>query len=1054
MYFTHLHTHSHYSLLDGMNRIDDIISWAEKMGVNSIALTDHGVLYGAIEFYIKAKEKGIKPIIGCEMYLAPRSRFDKTPKVDTKFYHLILLAKNYEGYKNLLKLVTIAELEGFYYRPRIDKEVLKQNSEGLIALSACLRGEIPQALLNNDYELAKKLVTEYKEIFGEENFYLELQDHPELEEQNKVNELLYQLAKETNTGVVLTCDSHYPLKEDKNVHEVLLAIQTGSDTSSDDRLTMVHTDLHLKTLEEILPRYQDKPDLFQNIEKIVNACNLEIPLETLIFPQYDTPDNKPAFDYLKELAYENFSKMYFDDPDEAKKRLDYELEVIRKTNFADYFLVIRDIVRFAEENKILTNTRGSAAGSLAAYVLGITHIDPIKYDLYFERFLNPERIEPPDIDLDVADDRRQDIINYISQKYGPDHVAQVLTFGIMKSRLAVRDVNRALGHPYSLGDQIAKLIPQNLKIDDALNTVPELKQLYETNNDVKEVIDIARRLEGLARHASTHAAGVVIAPEPMVNFAPLQHSSRSEKEIVTQYEMNSLKHVGLVKIDILGLANLTIIRNALRIIRKVYDTEIDLDSLGFDDKKVYQLLSRGETIGVFQVESEGMRKYLKDLKPSSLEDIIAMLALYRPGPMELIPQFIRRKHGEEKYSYLHPALKPILEKTYGIMVYQEQLMKIAHDLAGFSLGEADILRKAVGKKIKTLLEAQREKMINGMIKNGVKKETALQIWEWVEPFARYGFNKGHSASYARITYQTAWLKAHYPDAYMAALLTSDFGNLDRIAIEVKECERLGIKVLPPSVNYSFVEFGVDKDTHNILFALSAIKNVGTGVAQMIQDERQKNGPFKNLSDFLKRIPRQVLNRKTLESLIKSGALDCFGSRELMVNKLDELLALSYKLNEDSNSLQMGLFHEDNDDILARLGEAPPINKTQRLLWEREYLGIYLTGHPLDDYKNIIGKVALTASQISNIALGTKVKVCGFVSRIQKVRTKSGQLMVFSQVSDYNKSIEVIFFPTVLATYGENLGEDKIVIVEGRIDRRNGEYQIIGDRVEEIKPLET
>ena len=1054
MYFTHLHTHSHYSLLDGMNRIDDIISWAEKMGVNSIALTDHGVLYGAIEFYIKAKEKGIKPIIGCEMYLAPRSRFDKTPKVDTKFYHLILLAKNYEGYKNLLKLVTIAELEGFYYRPRIDKEVLKQNSEGLIALSACLRGEIPQALLNNDYELAKKLVAEYKEIFGEENFYLELQDHPELEEQNKVNELLYQLAKETNTGVVLTCDSHYPLREDKNVHEVLLAIQTGSDTSSDDRLTMVHTDLHLKTLEEILPRYQDKPDLFQNIEKIVNACNLEIPLETLIFPQYDTPDNKPAFDYLKELAYENFSKMHFDDPDEAKKRLDYELEVIRKTNFADYFLVIRDIVRFAEENKILTNTRGSAAGSLVAYVLGITHIDPIKYDLYFERFLNPERIEPPDIDLDVADNRRQDIINYISQKYGPDHVAQVLTFGIMKSRLAVRDVNRALGHPYSLGDQIAKLIPQNLKIDDALNTVPELKQLYETNNDVKEVIDIARRLEGLARHASTHAAGVVIAPEPMVNFAPLQHSSRSEKEIVTQYEMNSLKHVGLVKIDILGLANLTIIRNALRIIRKVYDTEIDLDSLGFDDKKVYQLLSRGETIGVFQVESEGMRKYLKDLKPSSLEDIIAMLALYRPGPMELIPQFIRRKHGEEKYSYLHPALKPILEKTYGIMVYQEQLMKIAHDLAGFSLGEADILRKAVGKKIKTLLEAQREKMINGMIKNGVKKETALQIWEWVEPFARYGFNKGHSASYARITYQTAWLKAHYPDAYMAALLTSDFGNLDRIAIEVKECERLGIKVLPPSVNYSFVEFGVDKDTHNILFALSAIKNVGTGVAQMIQDERQKNGPFKNLSDFLKRIPRQVLNRKTLESLIKSGALDCFGSRELMVNKLDELLALSYKLNEDSNSLQMGLFHEDNDDILARLGEAPPINKTQRLLWEREYLGIYLTGHPLDDYKNIIGKVALTASQISNIALGTKVKVCGFVSRIQKVRTKSGQLMVFSQVSDYNKSIEVIFFPTVLATYGENLGEDKIVIVEGRIDRRNGEYQIIGDRVEEIKPLET
>lgn len=1053
MLFTHLHTHSHYSLLDGMSKIDDLISWAEKMGVKAVALTDHGVLYGAIEFYLKAREKGIKPIIGCEMYLSPRSRFDKTPKIDTKFYHLILLAKNYQGYKNLLKLVTLAELEGFYYKPRIDKELLRQYSEGLIALSACLRGEIPQALLNNDFDLAKKLVREYQEIFGKDNFYLELQDHPELEDQNKVNNLLWQLAQETNTPAVITCDSHYPLKEDKNVHEILLAIQTGSDTGSDDRLTMIHTDLHLKTPEEIFTRYQDKPELFLNIEKIVNDCNLELPLDKLIFPQYKTPDNKPSFSYLRELVLQNFSQYHFDNSEEARKRLEYELGVIEKTNFADYFLVIYDIVKFAKENNILTNTRGSAAGSLVAYVLGITHIDPIKYDLYFERFLNPERIEPPDIDLDVADDRRQDIINYITQKYGADHVAQVLTFGIMKSRLAVRDVNRALGHSYSLGDQIAKLIPQNLKIDEALAVNTELKQLYDTNHEVKEVIDVARRLDGLARHASTHAAGVVIAPEPIVNFTPLQHSSRSEKEIVTQYEMNSLKHVGLVKIDILGLANLTVIRNALRIIRKVYNEEIDLDSLDFNDKKVYQLLSRGDTIGVFQVESEGMRRYLKELKPSSFEDIIAMLALYRPGPMELIPQFIRRKHGEEKYTYLHPRLKDILEKTYGICVYQEQLMKIAHDLAGFSLAEADVLRKAVGKKIKSLLESQKEKMISGMIKNGVKKETALKIWEWVEPFARYGFNKGHSASYARITYQTAWLKAHYPDAFMAALLTSDFGNLDRIAIEVKECERLGIKVLPPSVNYSFVEFGVDKDTHNILFALSAIKNVGTGVSQMIQEERQTNGPFKNLSDFLRRIPRQVLNRKTLESLIKSGALDCFGSRELMVNKLDELLELSYKLNDYSNSCQMGLFQEENDDILLRLGEPPPLNKTQRLLWEREYLGIYLSGHPLDNYKNIIGKVALTASQINNIALGTKVKVCGFVSRIQKIRTKSGQMMVFSQISDYNKSVEVILFPTVLATYGTILGEDKIVIVEGRIDRRNGEYQIIGDRIEELKSLD-
>ena len=1052
MYFTHLHVHSHYSLLDGMSKIDELLDLTKKMGLEALALTDHGVLYGAIEFYTKAKDKGIKPIIGCELYLSPRTRHDKAPKVDTKFYHLTLLVKNQIGYHNLINLVTIGELEGFYYKPRVDKEVLRKYSEGLIALSGCLRGEIPQALLAKNIFKAKELVLEYQDIFGKDNFYLELQDHPELPEQNQANDLLLQLSQETGAPTVVTCDSHYPLKEDKRVHEVLLAVQTGADADSEDRLTMAQADLHLKEPQEIIKNFKNHPEIFENIKKIVAACNLELDLNKLVFPKFQTPEGEPSFDYLEKLARENFPRYYQNSNLEAKERLDHELEVIKKTGFADYFLVIYDIIRFAKENNILTNTRGSAAGSLVAFVLGVTHIDPIKYDLYFERFLNPERIEPPDIDLDVADDKRQDIIAYISNKYGQDHVAQVLTFGIMKSRLAVRDVNRALGHPYSLGDQIAKLIPQNLPIKDALKVIPELADIYHTNSEAKEVIDIAARLEGVARHASTHAAGVVITPEPIVNYAPLQHSSRNEQEIVTQYEMNSLKDIGLVKIDILGLANLTVIKNTQRIITKVYNENINLDALDFEDKKVYQLLSKGDTVGLFQVESEGMRHYIRDLKPSCLDDITAMLALYRPGPMELIPQFIRRKHGEEKITYLHDDLKNILGKTYGICVYQEQLMRIAHDLAGFSMAEADVLRKAVGKKIKTLLNSQKEKLIKGMTQKGIRKDVAQKIWEWVEPFARYGFNKGHSSSYARITYQTAWLKVHYPSAFMAALLTSDFGNLDRVAIEIKECERMGIKVLPPSVNYSFVEFGIDKTTGNILFGLSAIKNVGTGVAEMIQVERQTNGPFKTLVDFIKRIPRQVLNRKTLESLIKSGALDCFGSRELMAENLDKLLEWGYSLN-NHNNFQMGLFKEDSKDIISRLGETPAIDKTKRLVWEKEYLGIYLTGHPLDDYKNILGKVALTVSQLDHLYLGKKIKVCGFVSRIQKVRTKVGKLMVFTQISDYEHSIDVVLYPTVLANHLASISEDKVVLVEGRMDKRNGEYQIVGEKIEEIRPLE-
>ena len=1062
MYFTHLHVHSHYSLLDGLTKPEELLKEAKKMGLDALALTDHGVMYGAIEFYTKAKELGIKPIIGCEFYLAPRSLYDKVAKIDSQLYHLTVLAKNKTGYQNLMKLVTVGELDGFYYKPRIDKETLKKFKEGLIVLSGCPRGEIPCTIFNGNYKKAKELALDYLESLGKENFYLELQHHPELDEQKIINEGLLKISEELGVPAVITCDTHYLKKEEKKVQDVLLAVQTNAQLDDEDRLTMQKTDLHLKSFEEVLSDFKDYPQLFENIKKIVDDCNLELDLSKIVLPYFDVPGGEDSYRHLEKLAQENFEKFYSPDNKEAKERFEYELGVIKKTGFSDYFLVIHDIIQYAKNNGILTNTRGSAAGSLVAYILGITNIDPIKYNLYFERFLNPERIQPPDIDVDVADDRREELIQYITEKYGKENVAQICTFGIMKSRLAVRDVTRVMGCPYALGDQIARLIPFNVDLNTALSTIPELKQLYNTNTNARDVIDMAVHLEGVARHASTHAAGVIISREPLVNYVPLQYSSRSEKEIISQYDMYSLEKIGLLKIDILGLANLTIIKNTLRIIKKVYGDEIDLDKADYEDKKVYQLLSDGNTVGVFQVESSGMRRYLQELRPTKFEDISAILALYRPGPMKLIPQFIRRKQGKEKIAYFHPKLKSILENTYGVCLYQEQLMKIAHDLAGYSMSEADVLRKAVGKKIKSLLNAQKEKLIDGMMKNNITKSIAEKIWAWVEPFARYGFNKGHSASYARITYQTAWLKANYPNAFMAALLTSDYGNLDRIAIEVSECEKMGIKVLPPSVNYSFAEFGINQENGNILFGLAAIKNVGLGVAGIIQEERQKNGIYKNFNDFIKRIPRQVLNKKTLESLIKAGAFDCFGSRELMADHLEEISDLIYRFNNNHNNQQMFLFKEsETEDILENLKakySEPPIDKPRRLNWEKEYIGLYLTSHPLDDYKNILEKIndrgiGVPVSRLNQQHLGKKIKACGFVSRIQKIITKTGKPMVFAKLADYQNSIELVLYPTVLANYFSLLSEDKVILVEGKLDRRNGNLQIIGEKMEEIKIME-
>ena len=1493
MKFTHLHVHSHYSLLDGLAKIDQLINKAKKMGMESLALTDHGNLYGAIEFYTHSQEAGLKPILGCEFYLAPRTMADKDVKYDTDLSHLVILVKNETGYKNLLKLVTLAHLEGFYYKPRIDKETLKKYSEGLIGLSACLRGEIPKAILNKDEKKLQALLQEYQSIFSPGDFYLELQHHPESKEQKIVNEKLLSLTKEYNLKAVVTADTHYLNSEDAATHDILLAIQTGSKVDDEDRLMMKNLDLSLKDPKIILSDFQDYPELFENIKEIVDKCNLELTLGQLIFPEFKVAEGLTAFEYLEKLARERFPRYYREDDQVAKERLKYELSVIKQTGFADYFLIVQDFVNYARQNGIYTNTRGSAGGCLVSYVLGITDLDPIKYNLYFERFLNPERIAPPDIDVDVADNKRAELINYISQKYGQDHVAQIVTFGVMKARMSVRDVTRALGLSYSLGDQIAKLIPFGMDLDKALDEVYELRQLYQANPDARQVIDIARKLEGVVRHASTHAAGIVISKEPLVNYAPLQHSSRDQSEIISQYSMYDIEKIGLLKMDILGLANLTVIKNALRIIKKItaQEKEIDLDALGFEDKKVYELLTRGETIGVFQLESSGMRRYLKELKPTGFEDIIAMLALYRPGPMELIPQFIRRKHGEEKITYFHPDLRPILEKTYGICVtgdaviqtanpggimrmdtviknsssvniqsldfeknkfikkaiirkydngvkdvyriilrtgkeikataehqfwtpfgwkpakelkigdflatpkklfvgnkdfdvnkikvlaylmadgsltsgtscyfvnkkqillkdfkqstesafknilvhfshhirnvrraipikvdktgslyhqpnsvlrwlrelglktenggfssehkfvphfifelkdnliaaflatfwdcdgginkkfaylttiskrlafdiqtlllklginsyiyftekyvgrheeikkvyklcvydlvafkeqigylmltgkkkilkslpkniccrefvprqiflektlvylknhkisqrafcrlakinrssffknsnrqrnrlgiemarkiavylqdpalqkicderniirwedvvgieyvgkervydievqgthnyivnniishncvYQEQLMKIAHDLAGFSMAEADVLRKAVGKKIKSLFSSQKEKMLKGMIDNGIKPEVAQKIWNWFEPFASYGFNRSHSVSYARIAYQTAWLKTHYPNAFMAALLTSDFGDLDRISIEVAECERLGIKVLPPSVNESFVEFGVEKGTGHIRFGLSAIKNVGVGVAEAIVEERQRGGQYKNLRDFINRLSHQTLNKKSLESLIKSGALDCFGEREEILNKLPDLLKAIEKNHYNGNGcqIQKGLFGDDYQIINDGLDNFKEGNNNQqnykvRLCWEKELLGLFLSQDPLVPFQSFINKKSLTIANLLSQSVGRRVKACGLLSHLQKITTKNGQPMIFARLADKSQKIELVIYPKVLAKYSLAIGEDKVVIVEGLLEKRNGDLQLVCEKIDALEELET
>jgi len=1054
--FVHLHVHSHYSFLDGLAKIDQLVARAKELGMDALAITDHGGLWGAVEFYKKAKAQGIKPIIGAELYVATRSRFDRDPQLDTRRFHLTVLAKNNIGYQNLVKLVTKSQLEGFYFKPRVDKELLRTYHEGLIALSGCLGGEIPRAIESGNMKHANNLLTEYLDIFGRDNFFLELGAHNNIPQQKKLNTKLIELGKQYNVPLVATNDIHYVSADDKDAHEVLLSVQTASRFDDESRLSLKTDDFSLKSAEQMDASFPNMPEVLKESAKIAEQCNVTLPIGAIQLPMFPVPEGYTPDSYLKKLCDEGLTKRYDANyPPQALERLSYELSVIEKTGFASYFLIVQDFVSWAKGQGIVVGPgRGSAAGSFVAYVLGITNIDPLRYELLFERFLNPARVSMPDIDLDFADWRRDEVIQYLRQKYGDEHVAQIGTFGTMAARAVVRDAGRSLGFPYSFCDRVAKLIPFGMTLEQALKASQELSQAYENEADVARLVDSGRKLEGVARHISTHACGVVISKEPLTKLVPLQHPSQSEEHVISQYEMHSIEDLGLLKIDLLGLRNLSIIEETIGRIKNTYREEVDIERLPLDDAKTFELLRTADTTGVFQLEGGGMRRYLKELVPTELEDIIAMISLYRPGPMEFIPSFIKRKHGKEKVEYLDHALESILKKTHGIAVYQEQLMEIARQLAGFSLAEADMLRKAVGKKIKSLLNEQHEKLVAGMMRNKITKNTAEKIWEWIIPFARYGFNRSHGACYAMIAYQTAWLKAHYPYEFMASLLNREYGmGTDRVAVLIQEARAHEIKILPPDVNASREGFTVVyKETKNpgaIRFGLTAIKNLGHNVVTKIITERDTNGAYTSLENFIKRIAGPEFTKKALESLTYAGALDQFAERKAILESTDQILSFGKESHRNAQSGQGSLFDETSTGATLRLKETKPASKQERLRWEKDHLGLWVSEHPLRSYERLLATITKPIEIMRDAATGRQLRIGGVITKIKKILTKKGEPMLFVNVEDMSGTTEVVVFPRVLENYPTAFKENAIVLLDGTVSERNGEMGFICERAEEI-----
>lgn len=1053
--FVHLHVHTHYSLLDGLSQIDKLMDRVKELGMDAIALTDHGNLYGAVEFYKEAKKRGIKPILGVEAYVAPYGMLQKRARVDDTRYHITLLAKNNVGWKNLIALVTKSNLEGFYYKPRIDKELLAEHAEGLICLSGCPSSELSRLIARKQTAEAETLVGWYKKIFGE-NFYLEVQPHTKQEQVSLLHSPLLELAQKFSVPIVATSDVHYTLREEKTAHEVLLAVQTNSHIDDEDRLTLKKYDLSLITQDEMAEIFSDIPEAIENSGKIADQCDVTLELGKTKLPKFILPEGEiSSFEYLKKLVAERTGERVSEMSPELEARINLELGVIEKTGFADYFLIVQDFVWWAKNHGIVVGPgRGSAAGSMVSYILGITNIDPIKYDLLFERFLNPDRIQVPDIDIDFTDIRRDEVVAYVRQKYGEDRVAQIITFGTMAARAAIRDTGRALGMSYAFCDSLAKLIPFNKTLAETLEMVPDLKKRYEAEEDVRRLLDEAMRLEGTARHASVHACGVVISPEPLINFMPLQRAPQGNETVITQFEMHSVEDLGLLKMDFLGLKNLTIIEKTIRLIRETRGEEVNIDKLPLDDKATFKLYRAGDTTGVFQLESSGMRRYLKELQPTELEDIIAMISLYRPGPMDLIPQYIARKHGKEKISYLHPRLEPILKNTYGVGVYQEQMMRIARDLAGFTLAEADTLRKAIGKKIKELLEEQKERLIQGMIKNGIPSRTAQAIWELFPPFARYGFNRSHAACYAMVSYITAYLKAHYTQEFMTSLLNVSGTDIEEINFLVDEVKHLNLRVLPPDINASSENFAIDGA--NIRFGLLAIKNLGANIAHAIIEDRNHKGPFTDITNFLTRIEHRDMNKKSLESLIKTGTFDSFGlERGQALENIEELLKFNQAAKKLAASNQTSLFGSPATFASLRMRPANPIDKPTLLLWEKELLGLYITDHPFSAY---FAKVQNNVKPIKDVMKlprpadsrsGPQLRIAGIISGIQKILTKNGQPMLFVTLEDLSDNLEILVFSDTLAKNPLVWQENKAIMVQGRLSWRDDEPKLIANEVKEL-----
>ena len=1064
--FVHLHVHSEYSILDGLARINTLIERTRELGMSALALTDHGALHGVVDFYTAAQEADIQPIIGCEAYVAPRRMDRREPKIDDKNYHLTLLAQDETGYRNLLTLSSRAHLDGFYYKPRIDRDLLSEHHRGLICLSGCQSGEVARLLLNGQEEQARSVAAWYRDLLGPERYFIELQDQG-LEGQAALNRQLITLARELDLEVVATNDTHYVRPEESRAHDILLCVQTGSTVNDEKRMRMATPNFYLRSPAEMAALFGELPHALQNTVAIAERCRLKLEFDRILLPQFDIPAAHTPDSYLRQLCEEGLATRYETVTEEHRRRLDYELGVIAKTGYALYFLIVADFVSYARSRGILADPRGSVAGSIVIYCLGISNIDPLRYNIMFERFLHAERLGMPDIDMDFADDRRSEVIQYVTEKYGPDHVAQVITFGTMAARAAVRDVGRVLGMSYGEVDRVAKAIPFGTDLAAARN-VADVQNLMAEKPQVKELVELAEALEGTPRNASTHAAAVVISADPLIEHVPLQRATKDNKEgslsSITQWPFGIIEKVGLLKMDFLGLTNLTILDRAVRFVREHRGEELDLKTLPMDyaderAKRTYDMLAQGQTTAVFQLESGGMRRCLKQLRPNRITDLIAIVALYRPGPMESIPGFVAAKNGTQPISYHHRDLKPLLEETYGIIVYQDQVLQIARKIAGFSWGEADVLRKAMGKKIATLMAEQQGKFVTRAIQRGYDKVFAENLWQLIEPFAGYGFPKGHAAYYAVVAYQTAYLKANYPVEYLAAVLTAAAGDATKVAEAAAECRRLDATLLPPSVNHSGLAFQIadaPESTHGaaIRFGLAAIKNLGGAAIRNLVQAREEGGPFADLADLCQRVDLRQLNRRALESTIKAGALDDLGERAALLEGLNSALGMAQTEQRARQAGQLSLLDQFADAAESAaagmsfvLPEAPPAERKQRLDWEKELLGLYVSEHPLASIAQSLEAAAThPLGDLSEELTGQTVRIGGAVASVRQIPTRKGDIMAAVQVEDLASNIEVVVFPRTFTETRDLWQEDNVVLVSGRVDVRAEQVQIICERV--------